>query len=268
MDNTWAVFTKPWRQLSTSELADLVARMGFSGAELPARSGYQIEPNHVDRDMASVVKEFSARNLDITSVAAAPTEAVIAACGDHGIRMIRTMVPISENGYTETGEEIRRLFDRVVTVAEKHRVRIGIQPHFDYYVSDSSELHCLLKDYSSTVICAIWDAAHDALARKAPEHGLTRIWDRLGMVNLKNAVMARDPKSHDSWEPQFVRGDVGFASWRRIGDFLTLMDYNGPICLTAEYTDATSLERDVIADLAFAKQCFGQSPLNEESYNG
>ena len=45
-------------------------------------------------------------------------------------------------------------------------------------------LFALLRDYDPQAIAAIWDAAHDALARKWPEHGLELLWPWLGKLGL------------------------------------------------------------------------------------
>lgn len=39
----WSMFTKPWPQLPLTELADLVAGMGFDAIEFPLRPGFQID---------------------------------------------------------------------------------------------------------------------------------------------------------------------------------------------------------------------------------
>ena len=41
------IFTKPWMDLSLSELASLVKELGFNGVELPIREGYQVSPNNI-----------------------------------------------------------------------------------------------------------------------------------------------------------------------------------------------------------------------------
>ena len=43
-DIRFAVFTKPWPLDSVEELADRVLDLGFDGAEIPVRPGFQVAP--------------------------------------------------------------------------------------------------------------------------------------------------------------------------------------------------------------------------------
>ena len=45
------IFTKPWMDLSLSELASLVKELGFNGVELPIRQGYQVIPNNISSNL-------------------------------------------------------------------------------------------------------------------------------------------------------------------------------------------------------------------------
>jgi sugar phosphate isomerase/epimerase len=102
----FAVFTKPWPNDSIEELADRALELGFDGAEMPVRPGFQVAPENAE-------------------------------------------------GWGAVG------------------------------------LRALLDGLDGRSVGAIWDAAHDALAGVAPESGLDLVWDRLVMVNLKNAFYIR-----------------------------------------------------------------------------
>ena len=48
-----AIFTKPWKTLSLPDLAEHIKSLGFDLIELPVRPGFQVEPDYIERDLAS-----------------------------------------------------------------------------------------------------------------------------------------------------------------------------------------------------------------------
>ena len=258
---TWSVFTKPWREPRIGALGEQVAAMGFDAVELPVRPGYQVTPDDVSTALPAAVRELARAGIAVTSIASGTDEATFAACADAGVPFIRIMVPIGSGGYAATGAEIRRTLAGLSERAERHGVRVAVQPHYDDYIADSSELFALLQDVDPRFVAAIWDAAHDALARKRPEHGLEQLWPWLGMVNLKSAYYARadDPASSHGdpvWEPVFTDARSGMAEWGRAIRYLVQREFAGPICLTAEYTDESDLVTKVTRDLEYARSLY------------
>jgi sugar phosphate isomerase/epimerase len=138
-------------------------------------------------------------------------------------------------------------------------VRVGVQEHYGDNVSDAFGLRALLAGLDGRWITAIWDAAHDALAGIAPETGLEVVWDRLAMVNLKNAFYERanGPEADAAeWKRHFTSGRHGMASWPRIAAELKRRDYAGTVCLTAEYEEPADVARLCAEDLRYAKGLF------------
>ena len=255
---TWSVFTKPWREPEIGALGELVAAMGFDAVELPVRPGYQVAPAEVATALPAAVRELGRAGVTIASVASGTDEATFAACAEAGVPFIRIMVPIGPDGYAATGAEFRRSLDVLAQSADRHGVRVAIQPHYDDYIADSSELFALLRDVDPRFVAAIWDSAHDALARKRPEHGLELLWPWLGIVNLKSAYFARvedavSAHADPVWEPVFTDARSGMAEWGRALGYLAEHGFAGPICLTAEYTDESDLVAKVTRDLEYAR---------------
>lgn len=256
---TWAVFTKPWRTDGVDELAARVARMGFNAVEFPLRPGYQVDLDAIESSLPKLVTALAEQGLTIASVAGTPDDRTLAACADNGIDLLRVMVPFEEDGYLGTADVVHRRLDELVRLAIQHGVRIGVQAHCNYYVADSSELAMLIKDYDPAAITAIWDAAHDGLAGKRPRHTLPLLWDRLSMINFKNACYRRQGSGDTAeWLATFVEGSQGLCSWPEAAEVIATQGYRGPICLPAEYTDETDLERKVMADLHLLRTLLGE----------
>lgn len=255
----FAVFTKPWPKESIKGLAQLVAELGFTGAEVPVRPGFQVTPDNAGKMLTELVSVFGDHGLKVVSIASSLEEPVFAACAAAGVPMIRIMGEINRGAYLQSEEALRDQLRRVVPLCERYGVRIGVQEHYGDNVSDAFGLRSLLLGLDDRWIGAIWDAAHDALAGIDPETGLDVVWDRLAMVNLKNAYYERanGPEADAAqWTRHFTSGNQGLASWPRIAAELRHRNYSGPVCLTAEYEEPANVARLCRADLQYARELF------------
>jgi len=257
----FTVFTKPWPNDSIEELAARVSGLGFEGAEVPVRPGFQVEPENAEKGLHELVERFADRQLTVVSIASTLEERVFAACAASGITLIRVMAPVSRGRYISSEAAVRRQLVDAVALCEHYGVRIGVQQHYGDHVSDAVGLRSLLEGVDSRWVGAIWDAAHDALAGLEPENGLDIVWERLFMVNLKNAYYERTngPEAEVAeWSRHFTTGPHGLASWVRVATELQRRGYLGAVCLTAEYeyTDPDTVERLCRQDLAYAKGLF------------
>jgi sugar phosphate isomerase/epimerase len=258
-DVRFAVFTKPWPAGSIEELADRVRGLGFDGAEVPVRPGFQVEPDNAEKGLPELVERFADRQLTVVSVASVLEEPIFAACATAGVTLIRVMAPVTRGRYLESEDNLQRRLADAVPLCERYGVRVGVQQHYGDNVTDAVGLRSLLDGVDDRWVGAIWDAAHDALAGLAPESGLDIVWDRLFLVNLKNAFYFRTngPEAEEAqWGRHFTTGPHGMASWPRIAAELRRRQYRGAVCLTAEYTDEHAVDRLCRQDLAYARGLF------------
>jgi sugar phosphate isomerase/epimerase len=258
-DVRFAVFTKPWPAGSIEELADRVRGLGFDGAEVPVRPGFQVEPDNAEKGLPELVERFADRQLTVVSIASVLEEPIFAACATAGVTLIRVMAPVIRGRYLESEANLQRRLADAVPLCERYGVRVGVQQHYGDNVTDAVGLRSLLDGVDNRWVGAIWDAAHDALAGMAPENGLDIMWDRLFLVNLKNAFYFRTngPEADEAqWGRHFTTGPQGMASWPRIAAELRRRQYRGAVCLTAEYTDEHAVDRLCRQDLAYARGLF------------
>lgn len=256
----FAVFTKPWAAESIPAVAGIVAEMGFGAAEIPVRPGFQVTPENVGKTLSELVSVFGDRGLRVVSVASSLDEPIFAACAAAGISLIRIMGSVTRGAYLQSEVTLQARLRDVVPLCERYGVRVGVQEHYGDNVSDAFGLRALLRVLDNRWIGAIWDAAHDALAGIPPETGLDVIWDRLTMVNLKNAYYERTngPEAETAeWRRHFTSGRHGLASWPRIASELRRRNYSGTVCLTAEYQEHADVTRLCTEDLRYAKELFG-----------
>lgn len=261
---TFSVFTKPWR-MPLPELGAYVRALGFEGIELPVRPGYPIEPEHVDR-LPEAAHILANEGIRIDSVAGPTDEPTIAACAEAGVPLIRTMTRIGPEGYLASVARAQDELDALLPMLQQSGVRIGVQNHCGSWVNNAMGLRHLLTRpaerggaYDPRQVCAVWDAAHNALNGEDPEPALDILWDHLGMVNLKNALWRRTngPEAvYAEWQHYWTSGRHGLASWPRVAAELQRRGYRGVICLTAEYSDQQAVDRLIREDLALARSLF------------
>jgi sugar phosphate isomerase/epimerase len=254
----WSVFTKPWPGLEIPALAAKIRALGFTGAEFPLREGFQVTPADAERGLPRLAGQFGREGLLVHSVAGSLEERVFAGCAAAGIPMIRIMIPIGTEGYLAAEDNARKMLDAALPWCQEYEVCVGIQQHHGAFVSDSTGLRRILEPYPAEYVGAVWDAAHDALAGQRPDLGLELVWSHLRMVNLKNAYYRRStgPERAASWTTHFTTGQHGLARWPEVADYLLRREYSGPICLTAQYTAAESVDEFLVEDLSYAKALF------------
>ena len=256
---TFSVFTKPWRELSIPELGKLVSSLGFGGVELPVRPGFQVEPDDVTHGLPQAVEQLATSGVQVTSVAGPTDEATIAACAELGIPTIRVMARIEDDGYLATEARLQRKYDALMPLLQKYGVKIGVQNHCGRMVCDAMGLRHLIERFDPTYVGAVWDAGHNGLQGEEPELALDIVWSHLCLVNLKNAFWRRTtgPEAEVAeWRPHWTSGRHGLASWPRVAAELKRRDYQGVVCLTAEYSDHSAVDRLIAEDIAFAKSLF------------
>lgn len=251
----YTVFTKPWK-VPLEQLGELVSQMGFDGIELPVRPGFQVEPEHVARDLPKAARRLGEHGVSICSVAGPADEPTVAACAEAGVPIIRVMARIESGGYLGSVERLRREYDALVPALDRYGVTLGVQNHCDRFVANAVGLRQLIDKYDPKHVAAVWDAAHEALAGTEPDLALDAIWSHLSMVNLKNGFWLRTngPEAeHAEWKHYWTSGRHGLASWPRVAAELKRRGYDGIVCLTAEYSDSTAVERLIADDLAYAR---------------
>ena len=258
--NELAIFTKPWQRLPLPELAAHIQSLGFDLIELPVRPGFQVEPDDIERDLPAAVKllrEHGIRVLNITASLPLDDERLYSACAAAGIAMNRVMFRQGDSEYWAAEAQARRQLDNALPFCERYEVQIGIQNHSGRFVpvNEMGAYH-LLKDYDPRYAAAVWDPAHNALEGMDSDAALDILAPYLCVVNLKNAYWRRvtGPEAAAAeWKIYWTSGAQGRASWSRVIAKLKALDYQGPICFSAEYSDEERVDELITQDLAYAR---------------
>jgi sugar phosphate isomerase/epimerase len=278
MANRFSVFTKPWKSQSLNELGVLVKNMGFDALEYPLREGFQVQPSEGARGILRLVKSLEKHGVLVTSLAAGidvhtsdgkgevagVNEEVFAGCGEAGIPVIRICQSFNRGlGFHENMDALRRKYDRILPFCRKYQVTLGIQMHYGSAdITGSYDSYILLKEYDPRYIAAVWDAGHSGLAGENPRYALDCLWSHLCMVNFKAARWFREnpaaPGDEAPWGAEWVTAREGMGSWAAAAAYLKSRGYSGTVCLPAEYSDESQVERYVREDLGYIKSLLGR----------
>jgi sugar phosphate isomerase/epimerase len=259
----FAVFVKPWKSLGLPELGKHIRELGFDLIELPVRPGFPCQPEDIEKSLpqaVSILADEGVRILNVTVSLPLDDERLYAACAGSGIPMNRVMFGRQGKNYWEAEADARRQLDSALPLCEQYGIQIGIQNHYGSTVPNHAlGLHHLVKDYDPKYVGAIWDPAHNALEGEDPEPALEIVQSHLCVVNLKNAYWRRvtGPEAEVAeWTVYWTSGRQGRASWPRVAAKIREMDYQGPVCFSAEYSAEEEVDRLIVQDLAFAKTLF------------
>ena len=239
MGNSVTVFTKPWPGKSLEALADFLRASGVDGVELPVRPGFQVTPETASPDLGRASRIFRERGLAIRSVAAAASAAMIAACGDAGVPILRVMATVDmTQGYRVSVDAHRRSYDALLGDLERHGVAIGVQNHCDHFVGSAVGLMDLIRGYDPRLVGAVLDPAHCALDGEPEEMAVDIAWPSLILVNLKNVYWQRvtTDACEPDWRKYWCTGRHGLCSWPTVVRELGNRGWAGDYCLTAEYS--------------------------------
>lgn len=234
------VFTKPWTG-PLEQLADTVAGLGLDGVELAVRPGYQVTPETARRDLPKALRIFEARGLTIGSVAAPLAADVVAACGDSGIGILRTLVPVDlARGHAACFRDHRETFDRLLPALDRHGVTIGVQNHTGNFIGSVQAVLHLIEPYDTRHVCAVLDMAHCGVAGEPLDLAVDAVWPKLrGLVNFKSAFQRRINAPEEP-EARYVHHWTtcrhAAFSWRDLVKRLQERRFAGMFCLSAQYS--------------------------------
>lgn len=245
------VFTKPWRDISLEQLADIVAGLGADGVELPVRPGYQVTPETVTSELQRATAIFARSGLRICSIAAEPQANIVAACGDAGIPVLRTMAPIDPGeGFAVALDRYRRSYSDLIPLLDASGVTIGVQNHFGNFIGSAVGLLHLIEPFEPMHVAGVLDMAHCSVAGEPIDLAVDILKGRLcPLVNFKSAYMQR-VSGDDALEARYaVRWGTyrqAAYSWRALIEALGRAGFKGAFCLPLEYSDSAG--QDALAD--------------------
>ncbi|MEN8227739.1 MAG: TIM barrel protein [Bacteroidota bacterium] len=164
------IFTKCLQFLDYDEMAKVVAKQGFDGADLTVRTGGQVLPENVESDLPKAVKALREAGVDshmiVTKIINADdplSERIIKTMADLGIKYYRMGYLDYEDKkpFHKNLEELKTNFEKLEKLNRKYGVHGDYQNHSGLRVGGPVwDLYYLLKERDPEYIGVQYDVRH------------------------------------------------------------------------------------------------------------
>lgn len=237
-------FTKCLQFLNFDQIAEVLARLQFDGADITVRPGGQIAPENARTELSKAVKTLQKSGISLPMMVTAVTDTdnptdvtLLQVAADSGIRYYRMGgLPYD---FTKTIQQnldsFRGKFERLAKLNEKLGIHGGYQNHSGLHVGAPVwDLYDLLKDINPKYLGVQYDIRH-AVTEGGYSWilGMKRVEPWIKAICIKDFVWAKDAKG--GWRHQNVllgEGMVRFDEFLK--EYASLM-VEAPISIHFEY---------------------------------
>jgi sugar phosphate isomerase/epimerase len=238
------IFTKCLQFLNYNEMAEMVAKHGFDGADLTVRSGGQVLPENVETDLPKALRALRkagvTSNMIVTNVndpADRFTRPILKTMAGLGIKYYRMGYFDFDAGKSipQNLDEIKRSFEKLEKLNREFGVCGNYQNHSGTRVGGPVwDLYHLLKDCDPAFIGVQYDVRHATV-----EGGVS--WP-LGMKLLAPWIQTTDIKDFiwqknetGNWQIVNVPLGEGMVDFKQYFEIYKSMKIEAPISIHYEY---------------------------------
>lgn len=236
-------FTKPFQSLTSQQVAETVAEIGWRGIECPIRANGQIEPARVADDLPELIEALKTVNCevsivatDITSISQPHAETILQTLSQLGIRRLRLGYwhYRADQSPAARLDEIAPHVRELAAACKDLGLKAGIQNHSGatYVGAPVWDIHALVRDLDPSSMGICFDLGHATL-----EGGLSWPTQAKLMEPFLTAVFVKDfvwAKGPIGWTEQGCPLGEGMVSQQFFRQ-LNASKYEGPICQHHEY---------------------------------
>jgi sugar phosphate isomerase/epimerase len=237
-------FTKCLQFLTIEEVAQVMAKNGFDGADLLVRPAGQIEPKNVKTELPHAVKTFQKLGVQIPMMVTAVTDPsepfameTLQVAADSGIRYYR-MGWLGYN-FAKTIQQnldgYKKIFEKLAKVNEKLGIHGGYQNHSGLHVGAPVwDLYELVKEVDPKYLGVQYDIRHaQTEGGYSWMLGMKRIEPWIRTICIKDFVWGKDAKG--SWHHQNVMLGQGMVSFDEFLKEYASLNVEAPISIHYEY---------------------------------
>lgn len=238
-------FTKPFATLSFADTADLIAEVGWDGAEVAVRRGNSthIQPDRVEDDLPRMVEALATRGRELAIVTTSVVkldpagERVLKATAAAGIPRVRLgflKYPKQGGDPLEQVAELHAALSDVAAACRDLGLQAGYQNHSgaEYVGAAVWDLHEALRDLDARRVGACFDIAHATV-----EGGLAWPLHARLMADRFVAIFCKDffwEKTTDGQKLRWCPLGEGVVQ-KSFFDWLKTTGFSGPISQHHEY---------------------------------
>ncbi|WP_372949253.1 sugar phosphate isomerase/epimerase family protein [Mariniphaga sp.] len=238
------VFTKCLQFLSYEEIAEVLAKHGFAGADLTVRPGGQVLPENVERDLPKVLKALRNAGVDsfmVTTSLNNPDDAftrpILKTMADLGIRYYRTGYLDYDHSKSipENLEKHKITFEKLEKLNREYGVTGNYQNHSGRRVGGPVwDLYELLKDRNPEFIGVQYDIRHATVEGGVSwPLGLRLLAPWIRTTDIKDFIWEKNEKGE--WKIKNVPLGEGMVDFKTYFELYKNLEIEGPVSIHYEY---------------------------------
>ncbi len=267
--NKICLFSKCLQFLNYEELGEIIAELGFHGADLTVRDGGHVAPQNVTVDLPKAIKAIRKAGVevpmivtDINDASHHLTEDILGTASDSGIRYYRMgyfkyddKLPVFKNL-----DNCKRKLEQLETINRKYNIKGGYQNHSGPWGMVGGavwDLHYVLKDFDPEYVGVQYDIAHATV-----EGGYSWALALKVIAPWINSLAIKDfkwGKGEKRWEPEWCQLGEGMVDYKKYVKEIDLLNSPLPITIHCEYdlggaevghTNPSMLPKDIFRKIA------------------
>ena len=237
-------FTKCLQFLNFDQIAEVLARLEFDGADITLRPGGQIEPENAKAELPKAVKTLQKSGISMPLMVTAVTDTdnlvdvellqVAADSGVHHYRMGWLPYDLTKT-IQQNLDSFKGKFERLAKLNEKLGIHGGYQNHSGLHVGAPVwDLYDLVKDVDPKYLGVQYDIRH-AVTEGGYSWilGMKRVEPWIRTICIKDFVWGKDPKG--AWRHQNVLLGEGMVNFDEFLKEYGSLNIEAPISIHFEY---------------------------------
>lgn len=241
------IFSLCLQFLDYEQLGEVVASLGFDGAELVIREGRHIGPEKVKTDLPRAVKALRRAGVEVPMIvtgineASHPlTEEILGTAANQGIKYYR----MGKYGYDDKQpvfknlENFKRKLEELEPINRKYQIKGGYQNHSGPWGMVGGavwDLYFLLKDLDPEYIGVQYDIMHaTAEGGFSWVQALEVIFPWVNSLAIKDFLWEWNPKK-ERWETRLMPLGEGMVNYKKFIGKIEPILYSLPVTIHCEY---------------------------------
>jgi len=242
-------FSKMLQQQSIEELIGSLRLIGADGVDLTVRPGYPVEPDNVAQTLVPAAQAIRAAGLsvpmittpgDLTSPSLPYTEALFAACGEAGIRLVKLGYwQFTGEGYWAGVEQMKRDLVGLAEIGARYGVKPCLHTHSgNCFALNAGCMMHVLQSFAPEQAGAYLDPGHLAVCGEPLPMAFDMTKEYLSMVAIKDMIKRKDDQGRIRIEALWL--GAGVVDWPEMMRWLVAHDFQGPLSFHSEFeSDST-----------------------------
>jgi sugar phosphate isomerase/epimerase len=238
------IFTKCLQFLPLGKMGEVLATIGFDGADVPVRTGGSIDPKNVKTELPQAVRILHQYGVKIPMIVTAITDPsepfateTLQAAADSGIKYYRTgaLKYDFSKSIQQNLDGHKKTIGKLATLNEKLGIHGGYQNHSGLSVGAPVwDLYEILKDVDPNYMGVQYDIRHAVTeGGYSWKLGMKRIAPWIRTIDIKDFVWGRLPNGE--WKHSNVPLGDGMVSFDEFLKEYATLNVEAPISIHYEY---------------------------------